>query len=99
MLTILGPRSCIEGVEIEPRAFAAGIVVLATGVPSGTENIRLFFLFITDTMSKRANFLKPCGRTTQFFPGLHCRRESSAGTELVIGSLAYRPKLRLKRKY
>jgi hypothetical protein len=99
MLTNLGPRSCIEDVEIKPRAFPAGIVVLATGIPSGSENIRLFFLFIADTTSKRAKILKPRGRTTQFFAGLHCRRESSAGTELVIACLACRPKLRLKGKY
>jgi hypothetical protein len=45
------------------------IVVLTTGIPSVTEEIG-FLKKLLDTKSKRENFKKPCGRTTQFSAGL-----------------------------
>ncbi len=66
-----GSMFCIAGTGVEPMTSPAGNVVLITGI--------LFFLFIANIKSKRDFFFKPCGRTTQFYAGLHCQSESSAG--------------------
>jgi len=50
----------------------AGAGVLIFGMPSGTEKEGLLFKFTADTKLKRAQFLKPCGRTTQFSARVHC---------------------------
>jgi hypothetical protein len=76
-----GSMFCIAGTGVEPTTSPAGDVLLTTGI--------LFFLFIVDINSKGI-FLKPCGRTTQFFAGLHCQSESSAGQSSLGGCLASR---------
>jgi len=63
------------GTGIEPTSSPGGNVALTTGIPSGTENKGLHFRSIANTESRRAKFLKPCGRTTQFSAGLHCQAQ------------------------
>ncbi len=50
-----------------------------------------FLIYLLHTQSQKGEFLKkPCGRTTQFFIGLHCQARNQRRTELVRGSLASR---------
>jgi hypothetical protein len=81
--------------EIEPTTSPAGHVVLTTGITSSRRGSRLCFVFIADAKSKRGNFLKPCGRTTQFSAGLHCQSESSAGQSSLGRCVASRQSLTL----
>jgi hypothetical protein len=65
----------------------AGAGVLTFGIPSGTEEECLLFKFTAETKLKRVQFLKPCGRTTQFSARLHCQAQNQRWKELVRGCL------------
>jgi hypothetical protein len=64
MANVLGKCLAPWAQALKPTSSpGGGNVALTTGIPSGTENKGLLLRSIANTESRRANFLKPCGRT------------------------------------
>ncbi len=79
MLTFLGSRSCIESVEIEPRAFAAGIPVLATGIPSSTEEFDYFSDLLQIQNQKGQKNLNPAAEQRSSSQGCTVKEKAARG--------------------